>query len=149
MENETQYDDDYPTCTETFAWFRVMRDDLSPDSVTALLGIEPTHTQVRGELPRPSSKHPFRSGGWFLESRSFVQSRDSRRHLDWLLNQLRDKANATAELAAQGCQMDICIYWVSVGQGGPTLSPAQMAQLGELGVELWFDIYFERQDRAD
>jgi hypothetical protein len=125
-----------------------MSDDLQPEMVTALLGIQPTHAQIRGALPSPSSKHPFRSGGWFLESADHIQSRDSRRHLDWLLNQLHGKAPAIAKLQARGCLVDLCIYWVSVGQGGPTLSSSQMAQLGELGIELWFDIYFDRKDSA-
>lgn len=142
------YDDEYPTCVSTSAWLRVMSELLKPGEVTSSLGIQPSRTQVLGELPHPTSKHPYRSGGWFLESRGHVQSRDSRRHIDWLLWQLQGKAAAIAQLKAEGHLVDACIYWESVGQGGPTLDPSHMVQLGELGIELWFDIYFSGVDSA-
>ena len=148
MHSETPNDDEYATCVSTSARLRVMGETLRPELATALLGVQPTRTQVRGELPSPTSNHPFKYGGWFLESLGQVQSRDSRRHIDWLLQQLLGKATAIAELKAQGHMVDVCVYWESVGQGGPTLGASQMAQLGELGVELWFDIYFARKDSA-
>ena len=41
-----------------------------------------------------------------------------------------------------GYRMDIFCYWLSAGgHGGPTLSPAIMRRLGELGLEIGFDIY--------
>jgi Domain of unknown function (DUF4279) len=148
MHSETPYDDQYATCISTSAWLRVMSESLQPERATALLGVQPTRTQVRDELATPASKHPFKYSGWFLESLSHVQSRDARRHIDWLLQQLRGKATAIAELKGQGHTVDVCVYWESVGQGGPTLGATQMAQLGELGVELWFDIYFGGKDSA-
>jgi hypothetical protein len=77
-----------------------------------------------------------------------VQSRDARRHIDWLLRQLEHEAAAIAELKADGHLVDICVYWLSAGQGGPTLDSSHMVQLGKLGVELWFDIYFAGNDGA-
>lgn len=102
MFTETPYDDEYPTCVYTHAWFRVMSEDLQPESVTLLLGIQPTRTQVRGDLPGPISGQPHKFGGWFR--------------------------------------------WDSIGHGGPTLTPVQMTQLGELGIELWFDVYFAGEE---
>src|SRR5688500_8918020 len=127
MEAQTPYDDDYATCVATSAWLRVMSESLLPTAVTACLGVQPSRTQVRGELPQPTSKHPFKYGGWFLESKGHVQSRDARRHIDWLLLQLQGKAAAIAQLKAQGHLVDVCVYWESVGQGGPTLDPSHMA----------------------
>jgi hypothetical protein len=43
--------------------------------------------------------------------------------------------------------MDICSYWVGIGQGGPQLHPAQMRELGALGLAVWWDIYFEAEER--
>lgn len=148
MRTETSYDDEYATCVYTHAWLRVMSEDLQPEAVTSLLDIQPTKTQVRGGLPRPSSKHPYKYGGWFLESKGQIQSRDSRRHLDWLLDHLHGKAAAITKLKEQGHLVDLCIRWDSVGHGGPTLNPSHMVQLGELGIELFFDIYFAGEDDA-
>jgi hypothetical protein len=125
-----------------------MSEELQPESITSLLGIQPTHTQVRGELPCPTAKRHFKSSGWFLESAGHVESRDSRHHLDWLLSHLQGKAPVIAKLKEQGHLVDLCIRWDSVGQGGPTFYPRQMAQLGELGIELWLDIYFAGNDSA-
>ena len=146
MTTPISYDDDYATCVKTFAWLRVMSEGLEPDDVTAILGLTPSRVQRRGELPRPTAKRPLEKGGWFLESVDHVESRDARRHLDWLLERLRDKADAIAQLKAQGNLVDLCIRWDSVGHGGPTLDPRQMTELGALDVELWFDVYFAGED---
>lgn len=148
MRTETSYDDEYATCAYTHAWLRVMSEDLQPEAVTSALGIQPTTTQVRGGLRSPNSKHTHKFGGWFLESAGHVQSRDSRRHLDWLLSQLHGKATAIAELKDQGNLVDLCVRWDSVGHGGPSLNPTHMVQLGELGIELWFDVYFAGESDA-
>ncbi len=38
--------------------------------------------------------------------------------------------------------MDIFCYWLSAdGHGGPILSPAMMRRLGQLELEVGFDIY--------
>ena len=149
MPTDRTYDDDYATCVKTFAWFRVLSEGLEPDAVTALLGIPPSRVQRRGELPRPKAKRPLENGGWFLESADHVESRDARRHLDWLLDRLRGKASSIAQLKDQGHRVDVCIRWDSVGHGGPTLDPRQMKELGELDVELWFDVYFAGDDEPD
>ena len=125
-----------------------MSENLQPDSVTSVLGIQPTKTQLRGGQSRSRPGPPHKNAGWFLESAGQVQSRDSRRHLDWLLTKLHGKAAAIAQLIEQGNLVDICIRWDSIGHGGPTLSPTHMTQLGELGVELWFDVYFAGEDNA-
>jgi hypothetical protein len=149
MPTPIHYDDDYATCVKTFAWLRVMNEGLEPESATRILGIEPTRTQRRGELPRPKAKRPLENGGWFLESVDHVESRDARRHLDWILERLRGKADAIAQLKAQGHRIDLCIRWDSVGHGGPTLDPRQMSELGALDTELWFDVYFAGEDDPD
>jgi hypothetical protein len=121
VRTETEYDDEYSTCVYTHAWLRVMGEELQPESVTLLFGIEPTRTQVRGGLPKPTSKHPYKCGGWFLETAGEVQSRDSRRHLDWLLAQLQGKATAVAKLQEQGYLVDLCIRWDSITRRSTSL----------------------------
>ena len=148
MRTETPYDDEYATCAETHAWLRIMSEQLDPDAVTTRLQVQPTRTQRKGDLPRPGSKHPYKYAGWFLESEGHVKSRDARRHLDWILEQVRGKSNVFESLQAEGHSVDLCIRWDSTGQGGPTLSPTQMRALADLGIELWFDIYFAGDDDA-
>jgi hypothetical protein len=145
---ETAYDDEYATCVKTHAWLRIMSEQLDSDTVTTSLALQPTRTIRRGDLPRPDSKHPYKYSGWFLESENHVQSRDARRHLDWIIDQLRGKSAAIAMLQSEGHLIDLCVLWDSGGQGGPTLSPNQMGPLADLGIELFFDIYFAGDDDA-
>ena len=135
---------DYPTCARTFATLRIYPERLTPAEVTSRLGIEPSRSQQKGD-PLTKSKQPVfaRMHGWFLTSEGAVESRDVRRHLDWLLEQLGPRADAVRSLQADGCSMDISCYWLSFsGHGGPSVSPGQMRELARLGLELWFDVYF-------
>ncbi|MBI1384181.1 MAG: DUF4279 domain-containing protein [Rhizobiales bacterium] len=130
------YDDAYPTCRETFATFRVItcahdraRIDASMAGITATKVVERTST---GHL------------AWLCRTRGQVDSRDVRRHVDWLLDLVEPRSAALANLAGEGAEIDIFCYWLSAsGHGGPTLSPAQLRRLAALGIEIAFDVYFD------
>lgn len=144
-------DDDYPTCARTYATLRIYPGELDPSEVTSRLGIEPSNWQRRGEVVARANRPPQVASinGWFLTSNSRVESRDSRRHVDWLLDQLAPATNALRSLQMQGCRMDIACYWVSrSGHGGPTIPPPQMRRLADLNIELGFDFYspYESED---
>lgn len=80
--------------------------------------------------------------GWFLTSEDHVDSLDSGRHINWLLDRIEPAATALRELQEKGCEMDISCYWLSrSGHGGPTISVDQMRRLTDLNIELWFDFY--------
>jgi hypothetical protein len=142
---------DYPTCARTFATLRVYPERLDPDEVTRRLGIEPSNLQRKGD-PLTKSKQPVlaKTHGWFLTTEGAIESRDVRKHLDWLLERLVPRAEAVRSLQADGCSMDISCYWLSFsGHGGPSVRPAQMAELARLGQELWFDVYFCGSQEAE
>lgn len=146
---QPEYTDDYGTCARTYATFCVFHDALAPDAVSEELGIEPTRTQKRGAVDDPQAQDPFiyTTGGWFLSSEGAVESRDARRHIDWLLDRLEPGHRTLQKLQKAGCRMEISCYWLSSsGNGGPTLSPHQMARLADLGIEIGFDIYFTGDD---
>jgi hypothetical protein len=81
------YRDDYPTCEETYATLCIYRDDLEPNVVTERLGVSPSKTQRKGETGLLDS---VPVGGWFLSSKGHVESRDVRRHIVWVLDQLAE-----------------------------------------------------------
>lgn len=138
------YDDEYPTCAKTYATFRVYPGNMDPTSVSERLGIEPTRSLTKGELAEGSFGSPKIASinAWFLGSRGEVESKDVRRHLDWLLDALTPKAEAIRALHKAGCKMDIFCYWLSrSGHGGPIISPVQMARFAELNLALGFDFY--------
>lgn len=134
----TSYDDVYPSCAGTCATLRIFCGRLDPDEVTARLGVEPTATQREVERPNlPPVPHRV----WLLSSEDQLESKDLRRHLDWLLARLAGSRAALTALRAGGAMIDLGCVWLSAnGRGGPTLSPAQMEALAALGLEVWFDV---------
>lgn len=138
------YDDDYPTCAKTYATLCVFPGDIDPAAVTDRLEIEPSDWQRRGEVAARPGRPPKIAtiNGWFLGSKGQVDSRDSRRHIDWLLDRMTPKAEAVRSLQEMGCRMEIACYWrARSGPGGPIIPPTQMRRLAELNIELWFDFY--------
>jgi hypothetical protein len=144
-----EYIDDYGTCSETYATLRVYHDALPPTEVTARLGLEPDDQQFKG-IPRPNRDRPAPINGWFLSSEHKVKSRDSRRHIDWLVSQIVGRRDEVEAMLSDGFRIDISSYWASrSGHGGPTISPYQMQRLARLGIEVSWDIYFYDEDEAD
>jgi hypothetical protein len=145
------YDRDYATCSRTWATLCIY--DLDPALVTEALGLEPTSACVNGERWRTSrgwSRSSARRSSWRLTTRDVVSSRDSRAHLDWLLDRLEPLQEALERLRADGARIVISCFWGSLcGHGGPTLPARQMRRLADLKLELWFDVYFEGDEDGD
>ena len=143
--SDTLYDDEYPTCDETHVSLRIYSEETPPASITERLGVEPTSIQHKGQVRNPEGRRPvvLKHHGWFLESENHVTSKDVRRHLDWLLDRMDERAEPLAALMQEGARADIACFWMSAsGHGGPTLSPSQMKRMAALGVDCWFDVYF-------
>lgn len=143
--NQSDYDDAYATCAETYSTLRIFSDDLVPDEITRLLNIEPTETFRKGES-HSKGRLQRKTNGWFYSTRTLSASKDTRRHIDLILTALDGRDSAIKTLCERGCKLDITSYWVSTGQGGPWLMPQQMLKLGSLGLGVWWDIYFHRED---
>ncbi len=142
------YDDGYATCAKTYATLRIYPGSIDPSEVTRRLEITPSVIRRKGERrkkdnPRSVSK----INAWFLTSQSTVISKDTRRHIDWLIDQVVPRKDALLTLQQEGVAMDISNYWLSQhGDGGPALSPKQMTGLIELNLEIWWDCYFCGED---
>lgn len=146
-----EYIDDYGTCEKTHASLLVRGGPDSPESVTELLGIQPTRMRVigraaawrRGEWYGESSGLIARDNMWLTSSEDEVDSRDSLRHIDYLLELLEGKGLEMAALQSQGWESYISVFWDSRhGHGGPRLTPPTMQQLAQLGLELSYDVYY-------
>ena len=87
--------------------------------------------------------------GWFLTTKGRIDSRDSRRHIDWLIDQIEGKSAELRSQLDEGSRVSITCYWAAANcGGGPTISPDQMRRLGEQNIELCFDIYFHGDDES-
>jgi hypothetical protein len=143
------YDDDFGTCARTYATLLIYPVRTDPAAITERLGIEPSSWQRKGRriADRPRIAE---IDGWFLTTKGRIESKDSRRHIDWILDQIEDAAADLASLREEGARIEVCCYWLSAfGEGGPTISPQQLRQLGALDIELWFDIWFHGDDGPD
>jgi len=140
--------DDYPTCRETSAMMRIFSDDIDPAYISRMLGVEPSSVQVKGERKYPKkAEYINEENGWFLDSEKEVQSRDLRRHLEWLLEKMKNCHQELKELSSKGAEITIFCPWESAtGQGGPKMDPRQMKVLGELNIELLFEFWYCAED---
>ncbi|POS00575.1 uncharacterized protein DUF4279 [Flavobacterium croceum DSM 17960] len=136
------YNDNYETCAETYVTLRIYSDEQSPNELTEYLGIQPSKTHVKSQKNELQTNKSIEHNGWFLTTDGKVNSKDSRRHIDFLADKLLPINFKIKELISKGAKIDISCYWLSEnGQGGPTLSPQQLSKLGSLGLDFWFDIY--------
>ena len=129
------------SCERTCASLLVYSGDLSPSVVTDFLGIDPTESVVAGGKSPPNRLGFFHTGkinGWFLSSEEHVQSKDLRRHLDWLLAKLQPSRDNLYKLQAiSGVRMYVsCPWWSRLGAGGVVdLWPEQMQGLADLNLQ--------------
>jgi len=138
-----KYDDSYQSCSRTYASLLVYPNEQHPDAITEALGITPSRISVEGPGPLGRQK----VNGWFLCTQDIVESKDCRRHIDWLLDQVEHQSSKILELQNSGTRFSISCFWESVsGNGGPTLSPPQMNRLSDLNIEVWWDVWFDSSE---
>ena len=136
---QSKYDDKYPTCLDTFVTLRIESNEVDPERVAKELRITPSSVQTKGHL---RNRRKIELNAWFLSSERNVKSKDSRRHIDWLLAKLHPKRLIIKKMCKKGFRIDISCYWTSTqGHGGPTLSTKQLVKLGELGIDFSYDFY--------
>lgn len=84
------------------------------------------------------------TGGWFLSSQDQVISKDVRRHIAWILDQMAGGEHQLLKLQDEGYETDIFCYWLSAsGHGGPELDPELMQRLVSLRLLVGFDVHCE------
>ncbi len=142
------YNDGYATCVETRSSLRIFSDIVGPLEVAAQLDLQPTKSFTKGE-PFGKSQQLRKSNGWFYSTKGFVQSRDTRRHLDWIIDAIEPRRAAIHALVELGCKIDIFSFWVSIGHGGPTIEPEQMRRLSEMKISVGWDVYFDENNDED
>ena len=135
---------DYPTCECCFTTLYIETGDVDPNRVSEILNLQPTSIQIRGEArANMFSRRINPLNGWSFSSEGFVESKDLRKHLDWLFDNLSDRKTEIECLRQLGCDLRVSCYWLSkAGHGGPTLSKSQIKSLAEFEFDICLDIYF-------
>ena len=145
MGDDSDYDEDDATCVETHSTLRIFSDHLTPEEITAAVGIEPSETFRKGDL-HSRGRLRREAHGWFFSTEGRCDSKDGRRHINLILEACAGKDEAFARIRPDCAPIDIVSYYLSAGQGGPCLTPRQMLRLGALGFEVWWDVYFLDDD---
>ena len=122
------------------ASLRIFGDTLQPEEIGSALGLQATHTHLKGELLSPKHTTVRRESGWLIQSPLSERS-DMVDHLKWLLDSLEPKRDVVRELSRR-YRIDLfCGFSSGSGQGGFTLDSATLARIAELGVPLALDLY--------
>ena len=139
----TPLNDRWECCERTYAELRIYPGHIKPATVSDILGLEPTELVVIGE-PIIGTSAIGKHNGWFLSSESFVDSKDLRAHLDWLLMMLQESVEGLRKLQNTiGVSIYVyCAWWSRCGECGPTLWPKQMRQLALLNLECSFSFIY-------
>jgi Domain of unknown function (DUF4279) len=138
------YDDENESCSGTYCTLRLFSLALSPDQISTALQVEPTSSHRVGELISPGGSARRPENHWHLSTKSFVSSRDFRRHVDWLLERLYAAESGFEKVRSNGVSGDIFVFWCSAhGQGGPIISVPQLKGLARFELDCVFDLYVD------
>lgn len=140
-----QYNDNYETCERAVVRLRIYTGDVSPEEITVATGLTPSRVTRKGEVVTRSEGRSRVSprNAWFLDTESHVNSRDLRRHIDWMLTSIKASRISVAQLRENGCEVDfLCIWWSKYNTGGPIIWPRQLIEIGLLGLECIFEFAF-------
>ena len=121
------------------ATLRVQGANLKPAEFTLLVGVEPSHAHARGDVVSPRVKRVRKEGMWMLDSQALPAAHPEE-HIADLLGRLPQR-----ELwlrAVQGSRVDlVCSLTVASDHEAFSVSAQTLARLGELGIELGFEIW--------
>lgn len=122
------------------ASFRIDGDSLRPNQITAILGLEPTRSGMKGEQHSPDHGGVSRTSFWLLKC-PLSDSLPLTEHLKWLLDLFEPKFNLISSNAEDSTPMFLCGFSSENGQGGFTLDAKTLQRLAHIGVPLSINLY--------
>ena len=136
---------------QSSASLRFFGDDLDPAELTKLLAGQPTYAVRKGDLHTYPPNQPPRvalKGSWRLSS-----GRDKGDQLDHqiakILNMLTSDLVVWADLVRRFEPDMFCGVWLDEENQGLALTPTTLQMLGERGIKLELDIYYEPPGHSD
>ena len=122
------------------ATFRLNGDELRPDEINKILGLEPTSSGLKGE--RFSTRHNGvrRTSFWLLQS-PLDASQPLEEHLEWLLDRLEPKTDSIKSLVEKWYGDFFCGLFSEDLQGGATIESGLLRRLAQMGIPLVLDLY--------
>ena len=127
------------TVRETAVSVRFGGDDLDPDEITALLGVQPDIALRTGD-PAPNGRGLCRTGIWLLKApRSSPGDLDGQ--IASLLAKMSDDLSVWLVLSRRYRADLFCGLFLENGNEGITLSTETIRAIADRGLELGLDIY--------
>lgn len=121
---------------------RISCGDLDPFTITSGLGLEPTQTRTKGQPRGPKSV--WDESMWEYEAKPTNGEREwcsLEQGLKSILSTFASRQRTLREYQQRFKVFLFCGHFTSSFDGGPTLSPSMLEQLGKFGVELFLDTY--------
>lgn len=144
---KSRFDHNFSSCSRTYATLCIYSEKVTADSVSHELDIVPNRTVQKGQKLRLSTAERH---GWFLGSQHQIDSKDLAAHIQWFVDQLSTKRDVLSGFYNNGCEIRIMCFWESAtGNGGPILDHQLLKDLGEMSVDLHFDIWFDDEDNDE
>lgn len=131
-------------CLETFGTLRIFSPTIAPEDIGAILGLKPTKMLARDPLARARALRDVNCWQWC--TRGLITSTDPQQHLCAILDFVSPGAVGLGDLQKRDCHTDIFFYWISSGQGGPSLEVDTMQELVNLKLPISWDMYFGKND---
>ncbi len=125
----------------TCASLRIFGDSLDPAEISRLLNCLPTASERRGELMGPLGNIVARTGGWKLR----IEREDGdnlSEQVVRLLKATNPDPRVWADLAERYIVDVYCGVWLDEPGQGLKLKPAVVAELGQRGISIEFDVYY-------
>jgi hypothetical protein len=131
---------------------RISGPTLDVADVTAKLSLKPSQTRIAGQS-RPGVKSVWDESMWEYEVRP---NRNPK--CDWssleqgltkIISAFRSRKRLLRNYQRRSKVRIFCGHFSSSFNGGPTLSPSLLKELGNLGVELFLDTYSSSDASAD
>lgn len=136
---------------ESHISLRILHESLSPDQVSALMGMRADRFHTKGDPVRKGSSTTHQRGYWGIDSgRHMLMTEPLDHHICWLLDKIEHSRAQVVIWQSLGWQIDLCIgAFTESGHGGPEMSSAVLERLGRLGLTVYFDLYPAAFDEPD
>lgn len=137
----------FPVLSEDERWFslslRVMSDDLDPDEIGALLGMEPESVGRKGQHIRDKPRYARYSTNIWVQRYMEKPYEPFRAYLSEFLTKLEAHGDALKRLTSRpGVEAALFVgYGAKSGQGGFEVPASMMARIGALGLDFELDLY--------
>jgi hypothetical protein len=137
-----------PVYTRAYAAARFFGPSLDPLIISLALRLPADHVHRDGEPRFTRTRNgkviefaPYRGGSWSMSSERWVQSRNLKTHLDWLLKHLEPKAEAVASILRDGVGGDFFCFSAGRTDRPPTIPREIRKRAAALNLEIVIDHY--------